>query len=117
MMAMMIFVLALKRGQIFALKNMSMMFYEEEFMSKWGTACWVRQTICEQVGEDFYEIYGKEIINFFTKLHDVEVDFSETDILSYCLGVFLREGQQINVADSFRLFADCFLDGEGLHNG
>ena len=83
-------------------------------MSRWGTACWVRQVICEQVSKDFYETYGEEIIDFFTKLYDLEVDFSETHILSYCLGVFLREGQQIKITDSFRLFTDCFLDGEGL---
>lgn len=86
-------------------------------MSKWHMMCYVKQVVSEQVSKEFYTIYGEEIINFFTKLHDVEVNFSETHILSYCLGVFLREGQQIKITNSFRLFADCFLDGEGLHNG
>lgn len=81
-------------------------------MSKWHMMCYVKQIVCEQVSEEFYETHGEEIINFFARLHDLEVDFSETHILFYCLGVFLREGQQIKITDSFRLFTDCFLDGE-----
>lgn len=86
-------------------------------MSKWHMMCYVKQVVCEQVSKDFYETHGEEVLDFFAKMHDLEVDFSETHILSYCLGVFLRERQQIKITDSFRLFADCFLDGEGLHNG
>lgn len=86
-------------------------------MSKWHMIGYVKQVVCKQVSEEFYAVYGKEIINFFEKLHDIEVDFSESDILSYCLGVFLRERQQVKITDSFRLFTNCFLDGEGFHNG
>lgn len=79
--------------------------------------CYVKQVVSEQVSKEFYAIHGEEIINFFAKLHDLEIDFSEIHILSYCLGIFLRGGQPVTITDSFRLFSDCFLDGEGLHNG
>ena len=46
-------------------------------MSRWGTACWIRQTICEQVSEDFYKKYGNEVIDYFELLADDQGDLEE----------------------------------------
>lgn len=85
-------------------------------MSRWGTACWIRETICEQVSEDFYEKYGNEVIGYFELLTDdygdLEEDITEQHILVYCLGIILRNEIQFEYEfnEPFNSFMKAFLE-------
>lgn len=85
-------------------------------MSRWGTACWIRQTICEQVSEDFYEKYGSEVIGYFELLADdygdLEENIIEQHILVYCLGIILRNEIQFecDFNEPFNSFMKAFLE-------
>lgn len=85
-------------------------------MSRWGIACWIRQTICEQVSEDFYKKYGNEVIGYFELLTDdygdLEEDITEQHILAYCLGIVLRNEIQFEYEfnEPFNSFMKAFLE-------
>lgn len=85
-------------------------------MSRWGTACWIRQTICEQVSEDFYEKYGNEVIGYFVLLTDdhgdLEENITEQHILAYCLGIVFRNEIQFEYEfnEPFSNFMKAFLE-------
>lgn len=85
-------------------------------MSRWGIACWIRQTICEQVSEDFYEKYGNEVIGYFELLADdygdLEENITEQHILAYCLGIIFRNEVQLkyDFNEPFCSFMKAFLE-------
>lgn len=85
-------------------------------MSRWGTACWIRQTICEQVSEVFYEGYGDEVIGYFELLTDdngdLEENITEQHILAYCLGIVFRNEIQFEYEfnEPFSNFMKAFLE-------
>ena len=63
-------------------------------MSKWGIMCWVAQTVCDEVSEEFYERYGREITDYFGSMCDeygeLDDNITEWQINAYCLGIVLR---------------------------
>ena len=60
-------------------------------MATWTDLCYVRQTVCEMIGEDFYKDYGREITDHF-QYEDIE----ENNIFTYCLNIALRDKTLFN---------------------
>ena len=79
-------------------------------MATWTDLCYVRQTVCEEIGEDFYEYHGREITDYFQSKESEEITINT--IFAYCLGIILR-GEVRFTFDYKRHFVDfmnCFYD-------
>lgn len=79
-------------------------------MATWTDLCYVRQTVCEEIGEDFYNHYGREITDYFQDKESEEI--SVTTIFAYCLGIVLRADRlfDFNYNDHFKDFMNNFYD-------
>ena len=57
-------------------------------MATWTDLCYVRQTVCKDISEDFYELCGREITDYFQDKDSEEISLNT--IFAYCLGIILR---------------------------
>lgn len=83
-------------------------------MATWTDLCYVRQTVCEEISEDFYELCGREIIDYFQNM--VSEEISINTIFAYCLGIILR-GEMLTCfayKDHFRIFMNSFFDAYAI---
>ena len=79
-------------------------------MATWTDLCYVRQTVCEEISEDFYEYYDKEITEYFQSKEPEEISINT--IFAYCFGVIFR-GEVRFTFDYKKHFVDfmnCFYD-------
>ena len=77
-------------------------------MATWTDLCYVRQTVCEEIGEDFYKHYGKEITDYFQNVESEEISINT--IFAYCLGIVMREKVmfELDYNEHFRIFMNDF---------
>ena len=75
-------------------------------MATWTDLCYVRQTVCEEISEDFYELCGREITDYFQNKESEEIDINT--IFIYCFDVILHNGLKtaFNYKETFRKFMD-----------
>ena len=79
-------------------------------MATWTDLCYVRQTVCEEISEDFYEHFGREITDYFQNIDSEEISINT--IFAYCLGIILR-GDSLFSGDykpTFNNFIKTFMD-------
>lgn len=79
-------------------------------MATWGELCYVRQTVCDKIGEEFYNEYGEEITNFFQDEQNEIIN--DSNIFAYCLGIITRDNIDVkyNFKDDFFNFVTIYLD-------
>ena len=79
-------------------------------MATWTDLCYVRQTVCDKIGEEFYNEYGEEITNFFQDEKDEII--TESNIFAYCLGIVVKNKIDVayNFKDDFFNFVTIYLD-------
>ena len=79
-------------------------------MATWTDLCYVRQTVCEEISEDFYNLYGKEITDYFQDKESEEI--SVTTIFAYCLGILMRNDTRwaFDYKEHFVDFRDSYFD-------
>ena len=79
-------------------------------MATWTDLCYVRQTVCEEISEDFYNLYGKEITDYFQDKESEEINAAA--IFAYCLGLILRGDNLFcgNYKPTFNDFFKVFMD-------
>ena len=83
-------------------------------MATWTDLCYVRQTVCEEISEDFYDYYGREITDYFQDKESEEI--SVTTIFAYCLGLVIWNEtiSEFDYNDHFKDFMNSFYDAHEI---
>ena len=78
-------------------------------MATWTDLCYVRQTVCEEISEDFYEHFGREITDYFQNMESEEISINT--IFAYCLGIITRNTRlHFNYKKHFVSFKNSYFD-------